>query len=168
MRGGHIGLVAIAIMFHESCGSTAIHNNNLRLSFLESNMRLRGGGYSLGIRDSIMIAHSFKGSEFGPAQGVHGATYTVDVEFFVESLVPRLNWVIDIGSATQMLKEVLQAYNYKDLDKLFKENTTTEFMCKEIFDALKKKLEGSVKGSLTVKLHESHIAWASYHGTLSE
>jgi 6-pyruvoyltetrahydropterin/6-carboxytetrahydropterin synthase len=166
MRGGHLGLVAVAIMFHESFGSTAIQHNTLRPSLFLSTMRLRGGGYSLGIRDSIMIAHSFKGSEFGPAQGVHGATYTVDVEFSVENLVPRLNWVIDIGSATQMLKEVLQAYNYKDLDQLFDENTTTEFMCKEIFDALKKKLQGSLKGSMTVKLHESHTAWASYHETL--
>ncbi len=165
---GHLAIAIAIIMVHDSCGSTAVHNNKLRQSFLKSNMRLRGGGYSLGIRDSIMIAHSFKGSEFGPAQGVHGATYTVDVEFSVESLVPRLNWVIDIGSATQVLKEVLQTYNYKDLDQLFKENTTTEFMCKEIFDALKKKLQGSIKGSMTVKLHESHIAWASYHGTLSD
>ncbi len=167
MKGGHLRLVVLAIVFHESCGSTTIHYKNSHPLFLKSNMRLRGGGgYSLGIRDSIMIAHSFKGSEFGPAQGVHGATYTVDVEFSVESLVPRLNWVMDIGSATQMLKEVLQAYNYKDLDQLFKENTTTEFMCKEIFDALKKKLQGNLKGSMTVKLHESHIAWASYCGQI--
>lgn len=54
-------------------------------------------GFTLGIRDSIMIAHSFKGEEFGPAQGLHGATYTVDVDFETEELVERLNWVIDIG-----------------------------------------------------------------------
>eukprot|EP01035_Chromulina_nebulosa_P016903 gene16903-22392_t len=53
-------------------------------------------GYSLGIRDSIMIAHSFYGKEFGPAQSTHGATYTVDVEFITAELEERLNWVIDI------------------------------------------------------------------------
>ena len=88
--------------------------------------------YTLGIRDSIMIAHSFDGSEFGPAQGLHGATYTVDVDFVTDDLVPKLNWVIgellfenpashlviqcfnlDIGSASDMLSEILKKYNYK-------------------------------------------------------
>jgi len=122
-----------------------------------SSLRLRGGGYSLGLRDSIMIAHSFKGEEFGPAQGMHGATYTVDVEFHVKELVclffivlcffdclqtdaahdrtlcqePRLNWVLDIGEGMSVLKKVLAEYNLKNLDELFpSENTTTEFMCK--------------------------------------
>jgi 6-pyruvoyltetrahydropterin/6-carboxytetrahydropterin synthase len=110
-------------------------------------------------RDSIMIAHSFKGTEFGPAQNLHGATYTVEVEFFVDELVPRLNWVIDIGIATQMLKEVLQTYNYKNLE-IFSRRIPQLSLCA-------KKLDGSMKGSMTVKLHESHIAWASYHGSIS-
>ena len=128
-------------------------------------MHLRGGGerYSLGLRYSIMIAHSFAGEEFGPAQNMHGATYTVDVEFHVESLAPRLNWVLDIGEGMTMLKKVLGEYNFKNLNELFPgENTTTEFMCKKIFEGLCVELKGKFKGSITVKLWESHSAWASY------
>jgi 6-pyruvoyltetrahydropterin/6-carboxytetrahydropterin synthase len=166
MAGGR-QLLMFAAMLCVQVSCTRSFHTNAKLCIPQLNMRLRGGGYSLGIRDSIMIAHSFKGTEFGPAQNLHGATYTVEVEFSVDELVPRLNWVIDIGIATQMLKEVLQTYNYKNLDEIFKENSTTEFMCKEIFNALKNKLDGSMKGSLTVKLHESHVAWASYHGSIS-
>eukprot|EP00277_Geminigera_cryophila_P014284 CAMPEP_0179458766 /NCGR_PEP_ID=MMETSP0799-20121207/42240_1 /TAXON_ID=46947 /ORGANISM="Geminigera cryophila, Strain CCMP2564" /LENGTH=187 /DNA_ID=CAMNT_0021260193 /DNA_START=103 /DNA_END=663 /DNA_ORIENTATION=+ len=118
-----------------------------------SSLRLRGGGYSLGLRDSIMIAHSFKGEEFGPAQGMHGATYTVDVEFHVKELEPRLNWVLDIGEGMSVLKKVLAEYNLKNLDELFpSENTTTEFMCKKIYDGLADQLQGKVTGEVTVKL----------------
>ena len=163
--GGRI-LVLLSALCMQSVTPSFVPSYLPKLSL--SNIRLRGGGYSLGIRDSIMIAHSFQGDEFGPAQGLHGATYTVDVEFHVEELVPRLNWVVDIGTATQMLKTVLKTYNYKNLDEMFKENSTTEFMCKEIFDKLKEKLRGAIKGTMTVKLHESHIAWASYHGSISE
>jgi len=115
-----------------------------------------------------MIAHSFKGEEFGPAQNMHGATYTVDVEFHVGDLEPRLNWVLDIGEGMTMLKEVLAQYNFKNLDELFPgENTTTEFMCKKIFDGLSERLAGKLRsGEVTVKLWESHSAWASYHGSL--
>ena len=165
--GGHTLLVFVVAL----SGRIFVADANFLSSkaFSPVPLRLRGGdsGYSLGIRDSIMIAHSFKGAEFGPAQNLHGATYTVEVEFHVEKLVPRLNWVLDIGIATQMLKEVLQTYNYKNLDEIFQENSTTEFMCREIFNALDNKLHGTLSGSMTVKLHESHIAWASYHGAIS-
>ena len=152
-----IGWLALASSMAPSPSTRA------RCSSLLKPLRLRGGGYTLGIRDSIMIAHSFRGAEFGPAQRMHGATYTVDMELSVDELTPRLNWVIDIGAATTMLKEVLSKYNYRNLDEMFGEaNSTTEFMCKEIFDQLKERLKGGIKGSLTIKLHESHIAWASY------
>ena len=121
-------------------------------------------GFSLGIRDSIMIAHSFT-EEFGPAHNMHGATYTVDVEFSRgNKLVKGSNWVIDIGEASDLLAEVLKEYNFKNLNELFPtENTTTEFMCKVIHGDMCDKLKTKDwRGSLSVKLHESHKAWASY------
>ena len=75
--------------------------------------------FSLGIRDSIMIAHSFQGEQFGPAQNLHGATYTVDVDFLSPKLEQDSNWVIDIGEASNILAEVLQKYNYKVSDISF-------------------------------------------------
>jgi 6-pyruvoyltetrahydropterin/6-carboxytetrahydropterin synthase len=133
-------------------------------------MRLRGGhheGYSLGIRDSMMIAHSFQGEEFGPAQGLHGATYTVDVEFSTEKLTDKLNWVMDIGVAMDVLKKVLAPYNFKNLDEVFPgENTTTEFMCRKVFEGLSNELKGIFFGSVKVKLWESHSAWASFTGEI--
>ena len=151
---------------------------------------LRGGGdddeqfkfrpylpYTLAIRDSIMIAHSFHDHpSFGPAGGLHGATYTVDVEFASQNLHPECNWVIDIGVASDMVAEVLKKYNYKNLDEVFGEGvmTTTEFMCKEIFDGVVEKLkekyddeEGGFKGWIKVSLWESHKAWASFEGPTS-
>ena len=124
--------------------------------------------YSLGIRDSIMVAHSFRGKEFGPAQALHGATYTVDVDLLAQGLAPNVNWVVDIGEFSTMLGEVLAAYNFKNLDDLFpRENTTTEFMCRAIHNDLAARL-GSTRGGmqLRVKLHESHKAWAAYSATI--
>ena len=150
--------------------------------------RVRGGGdddapssrpylpFALAIRDSIMIAHSFHNHpSFGPAGGLHGATYTVDVEFASESLHPECNWVIDIGLASDLLAETLKQYNYKNLDEVFGEGvmTTTEFMCKAIFDGVVEKLkekyekdgdENGFKGWIKVSLWESHKAWASFEG----
>ena len=86
--------------------------------------------YSLGVRDSLMIAHSFKGSEFGPAQRLHGATYTCDVAFCARKLRPGLNWVLDIGQASEIVAAVLKEYHLHNLDEIFpEENTTTEWMC---------------------------------------
>eukprot|EP01031_Cornospumella_fuschlensis_P051502 gene51502-62983_t len=108
-----------------------------------------------------MIAHSFQGKEFGPAQNLHGATYTVDVDFSLPSLVEKSNWVVDIGEACDKLSEVLKEFNYKNLDEIFpQENTTTEFMCREIHRRLAVWLRSKkFKGGLRVKLHESHKAW---------
>lgn len=99
---------------------------------------------------------------------MHGATYTVDVEFRVEELVQGLNWVVDIGAAGEALKKVLSLYNYKNLDEIpeFKgQNTTTEFMCKQVFDGIVKEFRGTFHGEIKVTLAESHVAWASYTGT---
>ena len=121
-------------------------------------------GFTLGVRDSIMIAHSFTGEAFGPAQNLHGATYTVDVELSTADLVEKVNWVIDIGDFSSMLSEVLTVYNFKNLNDIFPdENTTTEFMCRQIHQDIAAKLKcKSLKAALSVKLHESHKAWASY------
>ncbi|KAG5188667.1 hypothetical protein JKP88DRAFT_177840 [Tribonema minus] len=125
--------------------------------------------YTLGIRDSIMIAHSFKGAEFGPAQQMHGATYTCDVEFCCPELTPSLNWVIDIGEASNMLSGVLAEYNFKNLNEVFPdENTTTEFMCRRIFDGVARACAGRFCGTIRVKLWESHKAWASYEGAVAD
>lgn len=127
--------------------------------------------YSLGVRDSLMIAHSFhEHPSFGPAGGMHGATYTCDVEFITDSLNPDTNWVIDIGLASDILSEVLRKYNLKNLDEVFpgKVMTTTEFMAKQIHDDIQERLDSECsdfKGIVRVKLFESHKAWATYTGT---
>ena len=126
--------------------------------------------FVLGVSDSFMIAHSFHNNpNFGPAGGLHGATYTCDVEFSSKSLVPDTNWVIDIGKASELLSEVLKKYNFQNLDEVFPDKTltTTEFMAKQIHSDLCERLREECqdfKGELCVKLWESHKAWASYTG----
>ncbi len=131
--------------------------------------------HTLTVRDSIMIAHSFHNHpSFGPAGGLHGATYTVDVEFASASLHRECNWVIDIGVALDILADVLDKYNYKNLDDVFGDRvmTTTEFMCKVIFDGMVDKLkdkfgesgDDAFRGWIKVTLWESHKAWGSYEG----
>ena len=96
---------------------------------------------------------------------VHGATYTVDCEFITDLLVPGSNWVVDIGEASLVLKRALSKYNYKNLDDvegLRGQNTTTEFMCKKVFDAVANEFSGKFKGSIKITLAESHVAWGSY------
>lgn len=126
--------------------------------------------FSLGVRESLMIAHSFHNHPaFGPAGGMHGATYTCDVEFLSKELNPETNWVIDIGKASDLLAAVLQKYNLKNLDEVFpgKVMTTTEFMAKQIHDDIQESLKKQCKefrGCVRVKLWESHKAWATYTG----
>lgn len=125
--------------------------------------------FVLGVRDSFMIAHSFHNNpKFGPAGGLHGATYTCDVEFSSVELADT-NWVIDIGKASDLLAQVLKKYNYQNLDEVFSDGTltTTEFMAKQIQNDLCELLKAECsefKGDVCVKLWESHKAWASYTG----
>ena len=129
--------------------------------------------YSLNVRDHIMIAHSFQGQIFGPAQRLHGATYIVDLTFRREALDAD-GLVVDIGLAAQSLKRVLEALNFRNLDDepdFSGKNTTTEFMAREIFDRMLAELRAGALGPgaqgvnvISVTLHESHIAWASYEG----
>jgi len=132
--------------------------------------------YSLAVSDHIMIAHSFKGEIFGPAQEVHGATYGVEVEFRRREL-DASGLVCDIGLALQVLKEVLAEFNFKNLDTLpalAGRNTTTEVMAGVIFERLKARvLKGDVGPgtadsleSLRVLLRESPVAWAAFEGPL--
>ncbi len=131
--------------------------------------------FRLCVRDHFMIAHSFHGNIFGPAQRTHGATYVVDVVFQRPEL-DEDGLVIDIGLASDTVKAVLADYNFQNLDELseFKgKNTTTEFMAKVIFDRLANAIGDGKMGTtaqgithMEIKLHESHVAWASYEGAL--
>lgn len=131
--------------------------------------------FSLTVRDHLMIAHSFKGEIFGPAQGLHGATYLVDVSFERPEL-DQDDLVVDIGLASEVLKTTLARFNMKNLDELPElagRNTTTEFMAKTIFDHMARAIGSGALGetgkgleALTVTLSESHVAWASYRGKL--
>lgn len=131
--------------------------------------------YSVCVREHMMIAHSFKGDVFGPAQRVHGATYVIDVEFRRRELDSDAI-VVDIGRVGEELKSIVSALNYRNLDDVpeFRgRNTTTEFMAKVIFDRLAASVQAGKLGenargieSLRVTLRESHVAWAAYEGSL--
>ena len=132
--------------------------------------------YTVCVRDHMMIAHSFTGAVFGPAQRMHGATYVLDVEFRRRELDAD-SIVVDIGRASEALREVLSALNYRNLDAepdFAGRNTTTEFLAKTIFDRLAARIRDGQLGpaargieSLRVTLHESHVAWAAYEGGIS-
>ena len=129
--------------------------------------------YTLTVRDHFMIAHSFTGEAFGPAQRLHGATYVVDATFKREELDGD-GLVVDIALAGEQLKAVLDAFNYRNLDELPEfqgKNTTTEFMAREIHRRLVEAIHQGRLGpgapgcaSLEVVLKESHVAWAGYEG----
>jgi len=131
--------------------------------------------FAVEVREAIMIAHSLPDPFFGPAAGKHGATFVVDVAFFRETLTEH-NVVVDIGRAGQTLKAVLEPLAYKDLDDLpqFKGTlTTTEFLCKHIFDEVRAAvLRGDLgPGSdrlakLRVTLGEAHLARAWFEGPI--
>ncbi|QBX34810.1 6-carboxytetrahydropterin synthase [Paracoccus liaowanqingii] len=130
--------------------------------------------FAVEVRDHIMIAHSFPSPTFGPAQGMHGATFTVDAAFFAEEM-DHESLVVDIGLATEALAETLAPLRYKNLDEIPEfagKMTTTEFLCKHIFDRMAEKVRagglsdgGRVK-KLRILLHESHMARAWFEGDL--
>jgi 6-pyruvoyl-tetrahydropterin synthase len=129
--------------------------------------------YAVEVRDHIMIAHSFKGELFGPAQRLHGATFVVDVAFFRETLT-KDEVVVDIGRAHDALKETLGPLNYRNLDEVPEftgRQTTTEFLSRHIFDRMAEAARTGALGpgsdgitSIRVTLHESHVARAWYEG----
>jgi 6-pyruvoyltetrahydropterin/6-carboxytetrahydropterin synthase len=131
--------------------------------------------YSVNTRDHFMIAHSFRGEVFGPAQRMHGATFIVDVEYRRQALDDD-GIVVDIGRAGEVLRQVLGELNFRNLDEAAEftgRNTTSEFLAREIFDRIVVRLDAGELGpgaagleSMRVVLHESHVAWAAYEAPL--
>ncbi|MBC9178041.1 6-pyruvoyl trahydropterin synthase family protein [Pseudoroseomonas ludipueritiae] len=131
--------------------------------------------YSLTVADHVMVAHSFKGEEFGPAQRVHGATFVVEAEFRAPRL-DRLNLLIDIAAARVELRRILDGFDYNNLDDLPEfagQNTSTEFLCSFIHGKLAEAIRAGrfgegAKGveSIKVLLRESPLAWAAYEAPL--
>lgn len=117
-------------------------------------VNLAAGMYLVGVRDSVMITHSFKGEEFGAAQKLHGTTFTVDVDFSAPELVEKCNWVININDAAADVKDVLEQFHMKNLDECFpNDNTTGEFMCREVHRELCKRMKmRNFKGAIRVKM----------------
>ena len=127
--------------------------------------------FSVTVRDHMMVAHSFHGEMFGPAQRLHGATFVVDATFRREALDAD-GVVVDIGRATDELRAILAAMNYRNLDDepdFAGVNTTTEVLAQTVADRLVDRIHAGDLGegaraiaTVAVTLHESHIAWASY------
>jgi 6-pyruvoyl-tetrahydropterin synthase len=131
--------------------------------------------FSVTVRDHMMIAHSFHGEVFGPAQRLHGATYVVDATFRRDALDAD-NIVVDIGRAAQELHAVISELTYRNLDEepaFAGVNTSTEALARVVADRLAERMRAGALGDaareldgLIVTLHESHIAWASYERPL--
>jgi 6-pyruvoyl-tetrahydropterin synthase len=131
--------------------------------------------FGVTVREHMMVAHSFRGAVFGPAQQLHGATFVVDATFYGESL-DEDGILVDIGRAAEAVKEVVAALSYQNLDDhpaFAGVNTTTEVLAEHVADRLAERVrEGALGGgaagvsSISVTLHESHVAWASYERAL--
>jgi 6-pyruvoyl-tetrahydropterin synthase len=131
--------------------------------------------YSVNVRDHFMIAHSFRGEVFGPAQRLHGATYVVDCELRRQALDAD-GVVVDIALAQRALQAVLAELNFRNLDDdaaFAGRNTTTEFLARVVCDRMAARIAAGELGphagglsGLRVTLHESHVAWAAYEGAL--
>lgn len=131
--------------------------------------------YAVEVSDQIMIAHSFRGEVFGPAQKLHGATFVIRVAFLAETLDEH-GIVVDIARAHEVLKLALDPLNYRNLDEVprFKGfNTTTEFLTKYVFDRLAEAAragelgrDGNELSSIRVTIAESPLARASYEAPL--
>lgn len=131
--------------------------------------------YSVEVRDRIMIAHSLPDPFFGPAQGKHGASFVIDVAFFRQTLTPQ-NVVVDIGAALEVLGKTLKRLAYQDLDTLPEfagQLTTTEFLCKYVFDRMAEAAASGALGAdaaglakIRVTLHEHDLARATFEAAL--
>jgi 6-pyruvoyl-tetrahydropterin synthase len=131
--------------------------------------------YAVEVRDRIMIAHSFRGEMFGPAQALHGATFVIDAAFLAETLDPN-GVVIDIGAAHDALSAIVKELNYRNLDDVPEFggfNTTTEFLTKYIFDRLSDAArkgglgrDGRELAAIRITIAESDVARAWYEGPL--
>ena len=129
--------------------------------------------FSVTVRDHLMIAHSLRGEVFGPAQQLHGATFLVDATFRADELDAD-GVVVDIGRASEVVREIVGALTYRNLDDepdFEGLNTTTERLCQILGDRLAARVRDGAVGAarltgITVTLHESHVAWASYEVAL--
>ncbi len=131
--------------------------------------------YAVEVRDHVMIAHSFRGDVFGPAQNLHGATFVIDACFIAETLDEN-GIVIDIGRAHDVLRSVLEPINYKNLDDMPEfagRNTTTEFLTRHVYDGLAEAARADGLGrpgrqlkAIRVTISESHVARAWYEADL--
>jgi 6-pyruvoyl-tetrahydropterin synthase len=130
--------------------------------------------FAVEVRDHIMIGHSLPSPVFGPAQGLHGATFTVDAAFFTQDIDDH-GLVVDIGLATEALAETLAPLRYKNLDEVPEfegKFTTTEFLCGHIFGAMADRVRAGMLGDggrvrkLRITLHESHVARARYEAEI--
>jgi 6-pyruvoyl-tetrahydropterin synthase len=131
--------------------------------------------FSVTVRDHMMIAHSFRGEAFGPAQRLHGATYVVDASFCGARLDSD-GVLVDIGRAAALLQDVLSRLNYRNLDDeddFADVNTSTEVLARVVADRLAERVSGGDLGEparalakIVVTLHESHVAWASFERAL--
>ena len=131
--------------------------------------------FAVEVRDHVMIAHSFTGEMFGPAQALHGATFVIDAAFMAEALDPN-GVVVDIGRAHEVLRAIVKDINYRNLDDLPEfsgHNTTTEFLTKYVFDRLAAAArtgglgrDGRELAAIRVTISESHVARAWYEGPL--
>jgi 6-pyruvoyl-tetrahydropterin synthase len=131
--------------------------------------------FSVTVRDHMMVAHSFRGEVFGPAQRLHGATFVVDATF-TRAELDADGIVVDIGLATQQLREIVGGLSYRNLDDepaFAGRNTTTEVLAKYVADGLADRVHAGALGAgaggiagIAVTLHESHVAWAGYERSL--
>ncbi|NVO14168.1 MAG: 6-carboxytetrahydropterin synthase [Rhodoplanes sp.] len=131
--------------------------------------------YAVEVRHHVMIAHSFRGAVFGPAQALHGATFVIDAAILAETLDPN-GIVVDIGRADEVLKSVLAPLNYKNLDDVPEfagQNTTTEFLTRHVFDRLAEAARSDALGrdgrelfAIRITISESHVARAWYEAPL--
>ncbi len=131
--------------------------------------------FSVTVRDHMMVAHSFRGAVFGPAQALHGATFVVDASFRGAELDAD-GIVVDIGRAAAVLHDVVAALSYRNLDDepaFAGVNTTTEVLARHVADRLAEAVHAGALGEgaralagIAVTLHESHVAWASYERVL--
>lgn len=133
--------------------------------------------FRVAVRDHVMIAHSLRGTVFGPAQRLHGATYEVITEYACQAL-DRDGIVVDIGLALRVLGDVLAPLRFHNLDELPQfagRNTTTEFLARAVFERIAARIAAGELGAdaqaggvaaLRVALHESHVAWAAFEGPL--
>lgn len=130
--------------------------------------------FGVTVRDHMMVAHSFRGEVFGPAQQLHGATFVVDATFRGEALDAD-GILVDIGRATEVLKAVVGELSYRNLDDepaFAGTNTTTEVLARHVADRLAEQVAAGAMGAaehvsgIAVTLHESHVAWASYERSL--